>query len=102
MKKPVTTGIRTWESITYVSGFLEGSLDDWPAQIQDTVLKAVEKLSHEVQLPLAVTHSYCDKDLDSTDPNKVWFVRIFLSEVVAATDMLSDTMGEILSGSKLH
>lgn len=73
------TGIHTFESITYVTGFLEGEFEDWPANIQDTIYAAMEKKAKEVELPLALVHAYCDKDLD----NGKFFVRVILSEIVA-------------------
>lgn len=76
-------------------------MDDWPAQIQDVVFAAVEKLSREVELPLAITHSYCDKDLDSADPKKTWFVRIFLSEIVASID-IDEAIRQDIEARKLH
>lgn len=77
------TNIRTFELLQYVSGFLEGGIDDWPANIQDAIYKALEAKSHAVQLPLTIVMSYCDADVDSEDPRKKFFVRIIASEIVA-------------------
>ena len=43
--------IRTFDLIVPVSGYLEGTLDDWPAVIQDGVYAALERKAHEVGLP---------------------------------------------------
>jgi len=82
------TGIRTFQVVQYVTGPLEGNIDDWPPVIQDKVYAALEAKAQEVQLPLVIIASYCDKDHDSTDETKVWFLRIVASEVVAADDRL--------------
>lgn len=76
-------GVRTFEVIQYVSGFLEGGMDDWPANIQDAVYKAMERKSDEVQLPLVIVASFCDVDIDSEDVNKRFFIRVIASEIVA-------------------
>ena len=41
--------IRTFDLIVPVSGYLEGTLDDWPAVIQDGVYAALERKAHEVE-----------------------------------------------------
>lgn len=78
------TGVRTFECIQYVTGPLDGTLEDWPAQIQDAAHAAMERKSQEEQIPLTVVAAYCDKDHDAIDPRKTWFVRIILSEIVVA------------------
>jgi len=80
------TGIRTFEIVQYVTGFLEGSMDDWPAQIQDVVYKALERKSHEVELPLAIVHSRCDVDHDAVDAQHKFYLHIIASEVVVADE----------------
>lgn len=79
-----STGIRTFEAVQYVSGPLGGTLEDWPAQIQDAIWKALDVASGNVQLPLTIVHALCDKDHDATDPNKTWYIHVVASEVVVA------------------
>ena len=78
--------IRTFELVQYISGYIEGveKMDDLPPQIQDAVMQALEVKSEEVGLPLAVVLVRCDKDLDSEDEQRQFFLHIIASEVVAA------------------
>lgn len=80
------TPVRTWEIVQYVTGPLEGELQDWPANIQDQVFEAFERLVDKVELPLAIVGSVCDVDygeaVDRTQDK--YFVRIIASEIVAA------------------
>ncbi len=73
------TGIRTFEMIQYVSGFVEGGIDDWPANLQDALYAALERKAHEVRLPLQIVLSYCDKDIDDGR----FYIRCIASEIVA-------------------
>lgn len=72
-------GVRTFECVVNVSGRLEGEFDDWPSHIQDPIFAAMERMSQEVGLPLAMVGSVCDYD----SIGEKWFVRVILSEVVA-------------------
>lgn len=78
---PAKSPVRIFECNQYVTSFLEGGIDDWPAQIQDQLYAAMEAKAKEVQLPLAVVASWCDFDFDSKP-----HVRVILSEIVAAKD----------------
>ena len=80
------TPIRTFEMTQYVTGFLEGGLQDWPAQIQDQIFMALERLSHRVELPVAITNAYCDVDYgEAMDRSQdKFFIRVFASEVVVS------------------
>lgn len=82
-KKLMTpTGVRTFEIVQYVTGYLEGELKDWPAQIQDAVMQALEKKAHEVELPLTIVTSYCDIDYGERPEDDKPFLRIIASEIV--------------------
>lgn len=86
MSKPRNHGIREFEILVYVTGWLEGTLSDWPANVQDVVAEALERKSKEVELPLAIVYSKCDHDPDIEDiahPRKFW-LHIVASEVVVA------------------
>lgn len=78
---PNAKGIRTFEAIIPISGWVEGGLDDWPSHIQDGVLEAVERKSIEVALPLSVVASQCEYDVDDG-----YYLRVALSEVVIADE----------------
>lgn len=71
--------IRTFEAIVNVTGYVEGELTDWPSHLQDAVYAAQERCSKRHGLPLVVVASVCDHT-----PEDGYFVRIILSEVVAA------------------
>ncbi len=80
-------GIRTWEFIQYVTGYVQcETLDDLPNQMQDLIMLAVEKLSEKEELPMAVVMVRCDKDIDSADPLRQWFLHVIVSEIVAADE----------------
>lgn len=79
-------GLRTFEVVQYVSGPLPGKIDDWPPQIQDAIEAALEEKAKQVELPLKIVHSYCAKDVDSVDPQRVWYVHVLASEIVAGAE----------------
>lgn len=91
MVKLSNTGIRQFELVVHVSGWLEGTLEDWPAQIQDIVYGAIERKSKEVELPLAIVFSKCDHDPDLPvgHPHKFW-LHVIASEVVMADQRTID------------
>lgn len=92
VKPPLShTGIRQFEIVVHVSGWLEGTLEDWPANIQDGVYKALEDKSKEVELPLAIVFSKCDHEptLPDDHPQK-FYLHIIASEVVMADDRTID------------
>ena len=82
---PGIPSIRTFDLIVPVSGYLEGTLDDWPAVIQDGVYMALERKAHEIELPLVIIASRggVDEDKQDHEPGR-FYVRIVASEVVMA------------------
>jgi hypothetical protein len=54
---------RVFECVVDVSGYLAGELKDWPANIQDGIYKAMEKmlLQHNVKR-VVVIKSHCGRD----------------------------------------
>lgn len=104
------SGIRLFEMVQYVTGYIEGEFKDWPAQLQDPIYAALERKSDEVQLPLTIVNSGCLIDhgeaMDGSDDR--FYVHVIASEVVAADER---TMGdyeikraveEITNRRKLH
>ena len=84
------TAIRTFELTQYVTGYVEGTLADWNAQLQDQIFEALERLSHRIELPVAIVHAYCDIDYGHIDdktgqmtPDRP-FIRVIASEIVAS------------------
>lgn len=102
--------IKTFEIIVYIKGWLEGTLDDWPPKIQDTIYEALERKSKEVELPLVIIHSRCDVDqgeaVDGSQDRP--YIHIIASEVVAMDNRVIQGQGEmntlindIISGKRL-
>jgi hypothetical protein len=81
----IQQGIRVFELTETVSGWLDGSLDDWPAQIQDPIFAALERKAQKVELPLAIVYSECriDHDVPEGQPG-YFYVYILASEIVVA------------------
>lgn len=75
--------VKVWDIVAPVSGPLEGKLEDWPAQIQDTIYKLVEAKSHELELPLAIVDSACNLDYGDKPEDDQWIIQVVVSEVVA-------------------
>ena len=71
---------------------LLGTLNDWPANIQDTIFAAMERLSQREQIPLAVIMSRCDVDESYAEgvPGR-YFLHVILSEVVVADERSFNT-----------
>lgn len=87
-------GVRVFELLVYVTGPLYGHFKTWPAQIQDGIHEALERLSQREQLPMCLLGAACEIDHnDSTDlslPDK-YFVRVQASEIVVK-DVTQDVM----------
>lgn len=79
-----SVGIRTFDLIVYVTGWLDGGIKDWPVQIQDRIWEALERKAHEVELPLTIIESYCDVDYgEAVDRSQDrFFLRCIASEIV--------------------
>lgn len=80
------THIRTFEIVQNVTGFLEGSINDWPAQMQDQIFEALDRLAERVQLPVCIVAAYCDVDYGEAQDRSQdrIFVRVIASEIVAS------------------
>ena len=85
------TGLRVFDLIVYLTGFLDGEFDDWPAKIQDGVLQALQAKADEVELPLVIVNIRCDVDHDkpADDPHK-FLIHAVASEVVMADERTID------------
>lgn len=79
-----TVAPRVFYMTQYVDGPLLGPFDDWPANIQDPILAAMDKLSAKHKIPLAIIGAMCDKDIDLSTKDKTWYyVHVEVSEIVA-------------------
>lgn len=106
------TAIRTFEIVQYVTGPLEGEFKDWPSNIQDRIMDALDRKSKEVELPLTIVHSYCDIDhgeaMDRSQDR--YFLRIIASEIVVgdarmvrdAQAELKEVISDIIAGRRVH
>lgn len=104
------TGVRTFEIVQYVSGFMPGELEDWPNNIQDRILDALERKSKEVELPLTIVHSRCDVDYGETKAQDRYYVHIIASEIVAADsrfirdekEKMKELIADMVAGRTKH
>lgn len=79
------TGLRMFDLTVTTTGWLDGELSDWPANIQEPILEALEKMSQQVQLPLAILHSRCDIDYGGgPDGQDQFYIQVIASEIVVA------------------
>lgn len=95
--------VRTFEIVQYVTGPLEGKLEDWPASIQDAVYQALERKAEEVELPLMVVDSACGIDYGEANDGSQdrFFLHILASEIVVRDTGFEQRMIE-QSMKKLH
>ena len=82
------TGIKTYQLVVSVTSYMEGTLDDWPNNIQDGVLEALEKMAQKAEHPLTVVYSACAQDFGSEDDNPTFHICVIASEIVAADDRI--------------
>lgn len=102
------TGIKTYEVVVYVSGYLEGELADWPANIQDRLLEALERKAQEVEHPLTIVHSRCDVDYGETSKDDKFYLHVIASEIVVADgrhlrdekEKIKQVIADIIAGRK--
>ena len=80
------TGIRTFELLVYVDQGVEGDINDWPANLQDGILKALEKKSTELELPLVILSSTCIIDFGDIEDQDRPYLHIIASEIVMADE----------------
>lgn len=87
MKPTVQTQskVRVFTLAASLSGQTEGGMADWPANIQDAIMAALERKSQEVQLPLAIIASWVDSDFHGR-----WYAYVEASEIIAAEDRVRD------------
>lgn len=70
---------RTFQIVAAVSGPLEGELQDWPQQMQETVYKALERKAKEISIPLTIVFSAYAYDAIEYGH----YVQIIASEIIA-------------------
>jgi len=75
--------VRTFELKIPVTGWLEGEIKDWPANVQDQIYEALERMAKKVQLPLTITKSFCDTLHDINGKVDGQQVVVYASEIVA-------------------
>jgi hypothetical protein len=74
---------RVFECVVNVTGYLEGELKDWPANIQDGIYAAMENvlLKHDVKRVVVVS-SRCGRD-EPTDP---WHLVVVIAETLTGPE----------------
>lgn len=80
------TKIKVFDLTVDVSGPLEGKFADWPANIQDGIMQALEAKAHQVGLPLVMVDSACCIDYGETKDKDKFYIHVVASEVVARDD----------------
>lgn len=79
-----TTGPRLFTLEVSVSGPLAGELKDWPANIQESVMSALDRLAEREKCAVSIVYSEGDRDYKHMDPKlDTWYVKVVASEVVA-------------------
>lgn len=70
--------VRTFDMVQNISGPVEGEINDWPAQMQDTIWFALEQIKKKHQLPSMplIVMSRCDHDIDQG-----WYVHVIAQHV---------------------
>jgi hypothetical protein len=63
--KGIPTKYRVAELVANVTARLDGSINDWPANIQDQIYMALERQSHRSRVNFSIIQSYSDVDVDS-------------------------------------
>lgn len=86
----LTTNVRTFEIKVAISGWLEGTIADWPSHIQDGIYQALERKAKEVELPLTIVHSACDIAYDDEGNQTTAFLHVIASEIVARDMRFTD------------
>ena len=106
-----STGIKTYQLVQYVTGFMEGELSDWPSNIQEAIMEALEKKAGEVEHPLTIIHSRCDVDYADDDRGvDKFYVHVIASEIIAADerfmlkqkDEMKQLIADIISGRRMQ
>lgn len=70
-----------------VSGPLAGELNDWPANIQEGIYAALDRLAERERVPVAIVYSECERDFAHMDPFKDrWYINVVASEVFMGVD----------------
>jgi hypothetical protein len=81
--------LRTFELVAWVSAPMPGTIDDWPANIQDRILAALQTISDREKVPLTIVSCVCEVNPDYDDKlppgeedNAPAFIRVIASEIV--------------------
>lgn len=104
------SGVKTYHLIANVTSYMEGEIDDWPSNIQDGIHAALERKADEVEHPLMIIFSKCDRDWGSDETNPRWYVYVLASEIVVADDRIfqdekakmRQLISDITTGRRTH
>lgn len=71
---------RTFDAVVYVSGPVSTNVEDWPPQMFDTLMEALEKKAEETRENLTIVRVRVDVDHEKFNPMTqsmgVWFAHI--------------------------
>lgn len=83
--------IRTFELIVSISGPLDVPMEDWPANVQDAIMAALERISQRERLPLKIVHAEYKRDPD-IEPHMPGhhYLHVVASEIVMADSRYLD------------
>lgn len=92
IKQPtVTVAPRIVETTVTVSHWLDGEFTDWPANIQDGLLIALEMKAEELQCPMTIVQAECRIDHDFAEGQPGYFyLHVIASEIVMADERTID------------
>lgn len=86
-----TTSIRTFELDVAITGVLDVPFDDWPANIQDGILQALEVVARREEIPLTIVYAKYHTDPDKVEGEPGYhYLHVVASEVVMADERTID------------
>lgn len=81
------TGLKVFDLVQNVSGYLEGDISDWPANIQNQIYEALETKARQVMLPLHIIHSYCGiEPSEAPGGRDTFYAHVIASEIVVVDE----------------
>ena len=79
--------VRTFELVVNIDGVLDVPWEDWPANIQDGIMAALEQKARQVELPLTIVYAEykTDPDIKAPLPGR-HYLHVIASEVIVADE----------------
>lgn len=70
--------VRTFDVKAYLDAPVPGEIADWPANIQDRIFNAIERLERRENIVCTIFHSRCDKDYGEVAAQDRWYVHVII------------------------